>query len=280
MTGLVADGLALGVVYGVVGVAVLLVAMATRTILLAVGPVLVAGVLVQATLSAADVHVALAAAAGVALAAAAGAVLEPLVLRPQRDPLARVLGIAVAGVVVEAAVARGFGAGSVRPDPVVMLPDLGPLPGAVVLALLVGTALAAVLTLVTLRSRLGIRARLVGGAPEAAIRAGVEPTRVRTTVLALAGASAAAGGILVAPIAFAGVSQSAGFTVRGVAAAVLAGRGGPVGAVAAGLALGLVEAAAQTAAPALGADVAVGLVVVAALVIRGGEGQQAWGRAW
>lgn len=280
MTALLADGLALGVVYGLVGIAVLLTALATRTILLAVGPVLVAGVLVQITLAALGAHPLLAGAAGIALAAAAGAALEPLVLRPQRDPLARLLGLAVAGVVVEAGVARALGAGAVRPDPVLAVPALGPLSGPVLVALTVGAALAVALTLVTSRSRLGRRARLVGGSPEAAIRAGVSPRRVQATVLAVAGAAAAAGGILAAPIAFAGVSQSAGFTVRGVAAAMLAGRAGPVAAVTGGVVLGLAEAAAQTVAPSLGADVAVGLVVLAALAARGGDVARAWGRTW
>ncbi|MBW3619260.1 MAG: hypothetical protein KY461_03385 [Actinobacteria bacterium] len=276
-------GLALGAVYALVGAAVATVAVATRTLHLAIGQLLVAGVLVQLLLGV-EVVTGLGAVPAVAIAvvlgAAASASLVPLVLRRLPRGLPVLIGLAVAGGVLEAAVARSLGTRTLRPAPLLELPGVAGVGGAVVTALALGLPAAALLALVVARSRWGRQLRLVGGSAAAAELVGVPPARVETTAFAVAGAVAVLAGLLIAPLTFVGVTQGAGLTVRGVAAAALLGRGGPAAALPAGLLLGLAEAATQSLWPAAGGDVAVAAVVIAVLVVRGPDVSRAWGRAW
>lgn len=274
MTGIVPTALALGVVYGLVGAAVATVATATRTLHLAVGPILVSGVLVRLVLGSLGVPDVIAVTAAVALGALLSASLEPLVLRPLRTGLPHLVGLAVAAGVIEAGTARLLGTRTLRPAP--LLPDLDP----VVTAVLLGVPLVLGLALAVDRTRWGRRLRLVGGGPDAAARAGVDPARVRAGVLAVAGVVAVLAGLLVAPIAFVSSGAGAGLTVRALAAALVLGRRTPLWALAGGAAVGLVEALALRAGAALPPDLAVGAVVVVALLLHGSEEHRAWGRVW
>lgn len=276
-------GLALGAVYAVIGTAVATVAVATRTLHLAIGQILVAGVLLDLVLGieeltglppAGAVLIAIAAGAGVS------ALLVPLILRPLSRGLPWLVGLAVAGGIIEAVVARTLGTRTVRPVPVLDLPGVGGADPAVVTALAVGLPVAVVLSFVVASTRWGRRLRVVGSSEAAARLAGISPVRVRVGAFAVAGGIAVFAGLLVAPITFVGVSQGAALTVRGVAAAALLGRRSPAWAVPSGLLLGLAEAAAQSAWPAAGGELAVATLIVLVLVIRGAEGGRAWGRAW
>ncbi|MBW3657409.1 MAG: hypothetical protein KY457_02150 [Actinobacteria bacterium] len=276
-------GLALGAVYALVGAAVATVAVATRTLHLAIGQLLVAGVLVHLVLSVEAITgmgPLGATVVAVAVGAATSAVLVPALLRRLPPGLHVLVGLAVAGAVIEAVVARTLGTRTVRPAPVLDLPPLGTLEPAVTAALLLGLPAAALLGAAVRWSRWGRQLRLVGGSARAAELAGVAPLRVTTTAFAVAGGVTVLAGLLIAPVTFAGVSQGAGLTVRGVAAAALLGRGGPAWALPAGLVLGLAEASAQSVWPAPGGDVAVALVVIAVLVLRGPDVHRARGRAW
>lgn len=286
MTGLavtLTTGLALGAVYALVGAAVATVAVATRTLHLAIGQLLVAGVLVQLVLSievVTGVGALGAAVVAVAVGAAVSAVLVPALLRRLPAGLPVLVGLAVAGGVIEAAVARSLGTRTVRPAPLLALPPVGTLEPAVVTALVLGVPAAGLLAVLVARTRWGRQLRLVGGSARAAELAGVGPARVATTAFAVAGGVAVLAGLLIAPITFVGVAQGAGLTVRGVAAAALLGRGGPGWALPAGLALGVAEGSAQSLWPAPGGDVAVALVVIGVLAVRGPDAARAWGRAW
>lgn len=274
MSGVVSTAVALGIVYGLVGAAVSIVASATRTLHLAVGPVLVAGVIAHRVLGAFGIPAPVAVVVAVALGAVLSAALEPLVLRPLRDALARLVGLAVAAAVLEAAVARAFGSHSVAES--ALLPRLDPM----VAALVVGGPLVVVLAAAVQHTAWGRRLRLVGGSPAAAARAGVEPALVRGGALAVAGAVAVVAGLLVAPIVFVGGGQGPGLTLRAVAAALLLGRRAPLWAVPGGLLLGAAEALALRAAPVHWSEVAVGALVVLALALRGHDEQRSWGRPW
>ena len=85
---------------------------------------------------------------------------------------------------------------------------------------------------------------------------------------------------LAAPVVALGPAQSAGLTVRGIAAAALLGRSSPAWALPGGLALGIAEAVGQRAWPEAGGEVAVAVLVVGVLAIRGAESARGWGRAW
>lgn len=282
MTAALGTALALGVVYALIGAGVAVVATAARTLHLAVGQVLVAGVLVQLVLGtgALGVPVPVTVTAALVAGAVLSAALEPLVLRPLPEGLGWLVGLVVVAGVLDAALARGVTARTIRPDPLLELPSVAGLDAAVMTALVVGLAATGLVSLVLGRSRWGRRVRLVGGSNAAAERAGVSPSRVRAQGLALGGATTALAGLLVAPVAFVGTGQAAGFTVRGVAAAALVGTGGPAWALAGGLLLGGVEVAGGALWPQAGGELAVAALVLGVLLARGGEHLRAWGRAW
>jgi branched-subunit amino acid ABC-type transport system permease component len=282
VTAALGAALALGVTYALVGAAVAIVAVATRTLHLAVGQVLVAGVLVALVTGAAvfDVPRPLVLTAAVAAGAALSAALGPLVLDRLPGGLTWLLGLVVAAGTIDAALTRTVTAGVFRPAPVLPLPGVVGLDPAVVTAVVVGVPAVLVLGLVLTSTRWGRRVRLVGGSPTAAARGGIAPALVRAQALALGGAAAVVAGLLAAPVAFVGTGQATGFTVRGIAAAALLGRGGPLAAVGGGLLLAGAEVAGASLWPAAGGELGVTLLVVAVLAVRGGEHLRAWGRAW
>lgn len=283
-----AAALTLGVGYALVGVAVVAVVRATRALHLAVGPVLVLGVVVTLVAGSLGLGAWPALLAAMVVCAVVSAVIEPLVLRPLRpsdDVLLTLVGLAVAAAIVETAAGRWLTAESVRPDPLIGgagMVELGglTLPAGTTAAVALGLPAAALLALAVASTRWGRRLRIVGSSPRAAELAGIAPGRVRVSALAVSGAVAAFAGALLAPISSVGVGQGGGLTVRGVAAAVLLGFGGPVGAVLGGLGLGAVEAVAQGLWPAAGGAVAVAAVVVGVLAVRGGERSRPWERRW
>lgn len=282
MTAAVGAALALGAAYAAVGAAVAVVATATRTLHLAVGPVLVAGVLTHLVLSSPAVGVPVGVALLVALlvGATTSALLGPLVLERLPDGLPALVGLVVAAGLLDAALARGVTARPVAARPLLDLPGIGGVAPAVTTAVVLGVPVVLALT-VTLRStRWGRAVRLVGGSPAAAVAAGVDPARTRTSALAVGGAVAVLAGLLAAPLVTVGTAQAAGLTVRGVAAGALLGAGGPSAALAGGLLLGTVEVVGGRLWPAAGAEVAVAAVVVAVLAVRGGTHLRAWGRVW
>lgn len=289
MSELVAAAIAVGAAYGAVGASVAVVAVATRTLHLAVGQILVAGVLVHLLLTSPVVGVPapLALLAALAVGALLSAALGPLVLDRLTDARSEVgegplplLGLVVAAGLLEVAVVRTVGARPLTASPLLDLPALGPLPGATVVALAVGVPLVLLAGAAVGRGRTGATVRVTGGAPTAAAAAGRDPAWVRAAALAGAGAVAVVAGLLAAPLVTTGTAQATGLTVRAVAAALLLGGGRPARALPAGMLLGAAEVAGATWWPAAGAEVVVAAVVVLTLVVRGDDQRRAWGRAW
>lgn len=278
--------LTLAIGYALIGVAVVAVARATRTLHLAIGPVVVLGVVAWLLLGSLGLPGSVALGAAVLVGAAVSALLEPLVLRPlarRGDPLLVLIGLAVAATVLETGAGRWVTARTVRPDPVIGSGAPSELagvavPGGTDAAVLLGVPLVVVLALAVARTRWGRRLQVVGASPEAAEVAGITPARTRLSALAVSGAVAVIAGVLLAPLTSLGVGQGGGLTVRGVAAAMLLGFGGPVGAVVGGVLLGAVDALGQAVWPSAGGTVAVASVVVGVLAVRGRTA--AWERPW
>jgi branched-chain amino acid transport system permease protein len=282
VTGAVGTAFALGSAYAAVGAAVAVVAVATRTLHLAVGQLLVAGVLVHLVLVSPAVGFPVVAALPIAIVtgAALSAALGPLVVDRLPDGAPVLIGIVVAAGVLDAAVARTITARPVVADPLVPLPAFGPLPPATVTAVVIGVPLALVSAWVLARTRGGRSVRLVGGAPAAAAAVGRSPAMTRAAALAAAGAVAVVAGLLAAPVVTVGTAQAGGVTVRAVAAGAVLGTGRPERALLGGLVLGGAEVAGGAWWPAAGAEVVVALVVVVALIWRGDDQRRGWGRAW
>lgn len=282
MTGLdqtLSAALALGVAYGVVGVAVAIVAAATRTLHLAVGAVATAGLTVALLLGVTEltgIPAPVALLIGLAVGAAVSALLGPAVLARLPAGAMWLIGLVVAAAVIEAVLAQTAGGRTVRPDPLL---DIAGLP-ATATAIIIGLPAAVLLTWLVNATRWGRRVRIAGSSPPAAERAGIRVLGVRSAALAVAGAAAVLAAALVAPVVAIGPAQSAGLTVRGVAAVALLGRAGAVWALPGGLALGFAEAIGQRLWPQAGGEVTVAVVVVAVLLWRGAEAGRAWGRTW
>lgn len=264
---------ALGAVYALVGLAVVAVSRVTRTLHLAVGPVLAVAVLAEVTLVSVGVPTPVAVAGAALVAIAASIALEPLVLRPLEDPTDRLVGLVVAAAVLEVAATRLVGARTLAP-PTLVGDD--PLLSAVA----VGAPLAAAVAVALGATRWGRQVDLVGGSEAAAARVGVSPGAVRLATLAVSGVVVATAAALIAPITPVAAGGTLPLTLRGVAAAVLLGRLDPARAVAGGLLVGAVEATALTVLPGRAVELGVAAVVIAlALAIRPGS-RRGWARAW
>lgn len=282
MTTTLGPALALGVTYALIGAAVSVVAVTARTLHLAVGQVLVAGVLTALVLGSEAIGLSalIVVPAALLLGAALSAALGPLVLDRLPGGLTWLVGLVVAAATIEAVVARTITATVFRPEPLVAVPGVLGLDAEVVAAVVVGVPVVAALALALDHSRWGVRLRLVGGSSEAAERTGLSPAWVRAQALGVGGAAAVLAGLLAAPVAFVSTGQATGFTIRGVAAATLVGSGGPAWAVAGGLLLGGAEVVGARWWPAAGGEVAVAAVIVVVLAVRGGTHLRAWGRTW
>lgn len=278
------DALALGSAYALLGSAVSVVAIATRTLHLAIGQVVVAGAMGTLILGSGAIGwpLPVALVVGMALGAGVSALLGPVVLERLGPGLPGLIGLVVAAGTLDAVLLRTLGTVTLRPA----LPGAaaggvdGGVTGGVTGVLVVGLAAVGALAGLLAATRTGRRLRLVGGSDAAAERAGVDPARTRTLALAIAGAAAVLAGLLAAPVAFLGAGQAAALTVRGVAAAVVVGRGGPRWALVGGMALGAAEAAGAGLWPAAGGELGVALLVVVVLAVRGAEHHRTWGRAW
>lgn len=277
-----ASALALASAYAATGAAVTLVTVATRTLHLAVGQVLVTGVLVHLILASPAVGLPLLAALVIAVAVGAtvSAVLGPVVLDRLPGGAPALVGLVVAAGILDALLVRTLTARPVVARPLVDLAAVGPVPGATVTALALGVPMALGCALLLARTRTGRAIRLVGGAPEAAAAVGRSPARVRAVALGLAGAVAVVAGLLAAPVVTISTANAGGLTVRAVAAGALLGGGRPARALVGGLLLGSAEVIGASWWPAAGAEVVVATVVVAALAWRGDVQRRAWGRAW
>jgi branched-chain amino acid transport system permease protein len=105
-------------------------------------------------------------------------------------------------------------------------------------ATLVATAL---LVLFLKRSRLGKALRAVAYNPDAAALMGISPQRMSALSFGISAALAALGGALAGPITFLGAYSGGLFGLKAFAAAMLGGLEEPVGILAGGLVLGVLE---------------------------------------
>jgi branched-chain amino acid transport system permease protein len=92
-----------------------------------------------------------------------------------------------------------------------------------------------------LRTRFGKAMRAASQSPRAAALCGIDPRRMSALSFAMAATTGAFAGALIAPIGAAFYDYGLVFGIKGFTAAVLGGLGSPVGAVAGGLLLGVIE---------------------------------------
>lgn len=105
----------------------------------------------------------------------------------------------------------------------------------------VALTVGAVLSFLFLRTRIGKAMRAASQNVRSAALCGIDPVRMSMLAFALAGATGALAGALIAPIGASFYENGLNFALKGFAAAVLGGFGSPVGAVLGGVLIGIGE---------------------------------------
>jgi branched-chain amino acid transport system permease protein len=118
------------------------------------------------------------------------------------------------------------------------------------------------------RTLLGWEMRACAANRDAAALCGVPVRRLVTLSFALAAAIGALAGAVVSPITYTSYAAGGPLAIKGFTVAILGGLGNSTGAVAAGLALGVVESFAVSVLPAAYKDVVTLTLLLAVLVVR------------
>lgn len=273
-----ADGIATGAVYGALGLAIVLVYRASRTLNFAQGELALLGAYVSWQLTALGLPIWIALIASMAILAALSAAIERLLIRPlvrrhQHLPLVIVtLGLMIAlnslmgwaWAYQTKEVPPLFGEGVISFGGVsASRQDLG----IVSMVLLAALLLAALLAW----TRAGLRMRAVVSAAESAELSGISTGRTMALGWALAGAVGALAGTLIAPELFLHPGMMAPVLLYAFAAATLGGLDSPVGALVGGVAVGVIENLAGSLIPDVGSEVKQVLalfIIVAVLLVR------------
>ncbi len=104
--------------------------------------------------------------------------------------------------------------------------------------------------------------------PDAAMLAGINIPNMRTLSFGLSAALGALAGCVISPITMTHYEMGAPLAIKGFAAAILGGLGNPMGAVAGGLLVGLIEALSVSRMPAAYNDVAAFAILLLVLFVR------------
>ncbi|HWL37803.1 MAG TPA: branched-chain amino acid ABC transporter permease [Frankiaceae bacterium] len=254
----VATGLAQGAVYGLVALGFTLCYRLVRVLDFAHGDLIVGATFVSVLATVGTTPVLRSPSAGVAVAqvavalligAALGAVLYLAAVRPFRSEVGWVAATVTAGLVVREAVGLVFTREAYAvadplhlPTRLLSLPGGGRLSVRVLAVLGIALAVGVLVERLLVRSRLGKAMRAVADDRDSAALMGIPTDRVVLVAFAVAGVLAGVAGLLSAPAGPVTVSGGVVLGLKGVAAALLGRLGSARGALAGGLALGVVEA--------------------------------------
>jgi branched-subunit amino acid ABC-type transport system permease component len=269
LTTILSNGLVIGAIYGLVALGITLVYKKSGVLNFAHGEVGMFGAFIFYVLSVEqELPYLVAAAAAVATSAVLGCLTFLLLARRRADPLNMLIGtLAVAGILI-------FMANEIwGPDQFYVPPPLADVrlslagmtfTGSRLLVLGTGIVLAGGFFILFRTSRMALLFRASASDPYAAELMGVDVTRLDVITWTVAGALAGLAAVLVAPLVGFDIFFMTLLAIRGFAAALLAGLNNVAGALGAGLALGLAEAALtrQTTQPGLPEAVLVGLIVL------------------
>ncbi len=267
-------GLTLGSIYALVALGFVTVYSVTGVINFAQGESVMLGAMLATQLIHDGLPLPVAAVLAVAGAALVGALVHELGLRPAWR---RVSALGMIMITIGAATAiRGVALLVWGTDPRPMDPfTAGPplqIAGAAVarqtIWVIATTAVAlAALYLFFQTTALGRALRACAVNPLAARLVGISPRRMALAAFMLSGAVGAVGGVVLAPITFATYDMGLMLGLKGFVGAVLGGLANPLGAVAGGLILGLLEAAATPISSSY-KDAAAFLVLIVVMLAR------------
>ncbi len=240
-------GLTMGAIYALVAIGFVLIYNASDVVNFAQGEFVMLGGMATVFAAKAGLPLPLAMAAAVAGTVATGLALYAFAVRPARGASAVSLIIITIGasIFVRGLASIGFDK-NIHNLPEYVSADAITLGGASIrpqsLLVLAGTALIVGALFVFLRRSLTGKAVLATAANrDAAKLVGIDTDRTIALSFAVSGAIGAVGGLLITPIALTSYDVGATLALKGFTAAVLGGLGHPVGAVAGGLLLGLLE---------------------------------------
>jgi branched-chain amino acid transport system permease protein len=268
------SGLATGSTYALVGLGIALVVQVTGVINFAQGEFVMLGALTYALLAGAGTNRLAAAVVAVAGTAGVGALVNLAVIRPARRASTDRLIILTIGA---SAVIQGVTLVAAGSDPRFARPFADGEPLRVAGASLplqylwvAATTAVAVVALwwFLVRTRPGIAMRATAMDAEAARIVGISPRRMSLAVFVLAAALGAAGGVVLAPLQAPDPQIGLALGLKGFTAAVAGGLDNPAGAVAGGLALGVLEAMAAGYLPSGYQDAVAYALLVAVLLGR------------
>jgi branched-subunit amino acid ABC-type transport system permease component len=276
MTISLANGLFIGVIYGLFAVGIVLVYRSDRIINFAHGNLGMIGTFFYAKLwNDSGWPMALALVVGIAISASLGVATERLVARPLRGHRPEIATLATFGMSTLFFVwaSRRWGTRPILNKPFikgtafefagVRVQHLQLITLGVALLILV------ILVLILRRTNFGLRVRATALNAIAAAEAGVRTERVSMAVWALAGAIAAAAGILVSARGVLDTQFMGSFMLRGLAVAIVGGLTNVGGAFIAGIAVGVAEGYIGYQFSAPGSQEAIlALFVVVVLMVR------------
>ncbi len=271
---LTANGIAVGAIYALVALGIVLIYKATEVLNFAHGDLLVVSAFsAWGLITVVGLPFWLALLLTVAIASALAYGLDALVIRriAGQPQFAGVMLTIALAFMIRGLVSMGFGPES-RNYPTPWTNQTTQIGGLVITDLqlvILGFALAvtAVLFLFFRHTRLGVAMQASSQNQLAAYLNGVRVKRVNSLVWALAGATAAVAGVLLAPITLVDISLWF-VTLKALAALVLGGFGSIPGAIVGGLLIGLIEQYAGVYMPQGSKDIVAYLVLIAVLIIR------------
>ncbi len=209
--------------------------------------------------------------AAVLVTVGVGALVERLALRPRRAEAPLVLIIITIGVsmLLQSLARHLFGPNEVALPPFTAGPSITFFGAAIERQTLWVWGLTAVALLVLwvlyTRTKLGLAMRATAVSHDSSRLVGIDTARVVMVTFALAAALGALAGVAVAPLTQTAYDVGARIGLKGFAAAILGGLGGPVAAVAGGLVLGLTESLSAAFISSTYKD-AIALVVLLAVI--------------
>jgi branched-chain amino acid transport system permease protein len=249
------SGLAIGAIYGLVGMGFSVAFYVTRVINFAEGQLLMVAVMLTATLATAGVPPLLGAVIGVAGAAAFGVLLYAVAVRPvlafDRFSFAWLVSTLGAATVLENIAAAIWGPTS-RAFPAFLNGSSVHIGGATitvqqVLTIVLALGLAAGIELVRRRTLIGKVGIAIAHDPEMASAVGANTTLFAFGAFALAGALAGIAGVLIGPLTYSNPYLGDTYGIAGFVALMIGGTRSPVAAMGGGLILGLLSQLAQSA---------------------------------
>jgi branched-chain amino acid transport system permease protein len=271
----IASGLAIGAIYGLVGMGFAVAFYVTRVLNFAQGQLLMVAVMVTAAVARAGIWSGVAIVAGIAAAAVIGVLTYLIAVRPvlafDRFSFAWLVSTLGVGLILENLAAIIWGPTS-RSFPTLLAGHTVRLGSAVltlqeVVTIVVALALAVGVELFRRRTLYGKLSMAIAHDPEMASAVGANTALIACVTFAVAGALAGIGGVLIGPLTYSNPYLGETYGIAGFVALMIGGVGRPAAAMAGGLILGVLSEVANHLINSQASDWFPFVVVVVVLLV-------------